>query len=299
MPHKAAKVLLLWITCSFYFLCSVAKNCLLHERDALLTFKHGITNDTENTLASWQLHQDCCRWKGITCSNFTGHVVKLDLRDAHLLGQISPSLLSLEYLEYLDLSTNFQGRPIQRVPEFLGHMKNLRYLDLSYGPNGIVSMVGIDLSLNYLTENIGSMKSLEWLDLSRNNLSSEIPPSLSDLTCLSSLDVSYNNLTGPIPSGRQLDTLYSGNPSIYEGNSGLCGPPVGRNCSGRNSDESVNEIRSENDSKLFFYFGLSSGFLVGLWVVFCSAFQENVESFILLPLGPSVRVYGCDLGQSS
>ncbi|KAK3118976.1 hypothetical protein QOZ80_9BG0711740 [Eleusine coracana subsp. coracana] len=138
----------------------------------------------------------------------------------------------MEKLHFLQLSYNmFSGD----IPESIMDLRALQY-----GPNGIVSMVGIDLSLNYITENIGSMKSLEWLDLSRNNL-----------------------------SRRQLDTLYSGNPSIYEGDSGLCGPPLGRNCTGRNSDESGNEIRSENDSKLFFYFGLGSGFIVGLWVVFC------------------------------
>jgi hypothetical protein len=35
------------------------------------------------------------------------------------------------------------------------------------------------------------------------------------------MDLSYNNLTGRIPSGSQLDTLYSGNPSMYTGNIGL------------------------------------------------------------------------------
>ncbi|GJN25352.1 hypothetical protein PR202_gb13170 [Eleusine coracana subsp. coracana] len=110
---------------------------------------------------------------------------------------------------------------------------------------------------------------MESLDLSRNDLYGEIPSSLSDLTYLSSLDLSYKNLTGKIPSGPQLDTLYSGNPSIYDGNSGLCGPPLRKNCSGDNSTESGNVIRSGNDLEpIFFYFGLGSGFTVAVWVVF-------------------------------
>ncbi|TVU24872.1 hypothetical protein EJB05_27334, partial [Eragrostis curvula] len=174
----------------------------------------------------------------------------------------------------------------------------LKHKVLMYGSQGIFDIVGIDLSQNYLTgnipdeitflnrlsnlnlswnhlsgqipENIGLMKSLESLDLSRNNLSGAIPSSLSDLTYLSSLDLSYNNLTGGIPFGRQLDTLYTEDPSIYNGNGGLCGPPLRRSCSDSNSTESGNKMTREKGCEtVFFYFGLGSGFTVGLWVVFC------------------------------
>jgi hypothetical protein len=171
--------------------------------------------------------------------------------------------------------------------------------ELKYG-FGIFDVVGIDLSLNQLVggipdgisslnglmnlnlswnqlsgeipAKIGLMKSIESLDLSRNNLSGEIPTSLSDLTYLSFLDLSYNNLEGRIPPGSQLDTLYMENPSIYSGNIGLCGPPLGRNCSGDNVPEHENPQRRGKFSKpvLFFYFGLGSGFLAGLWIVFCA-----------------------------
>ncbi|MBA0754452.1 hypothetical protein Gogos_021311 [Gossypium gossypioides] len=41
---------------------------------------------------------------------------------------LNPSLLNLKYLSYPDMSgNNFQGIPI---PEFIGSLKNLRYLDL-------------------------------------------------------------------------------------------------------------------------------------------------------------------------
>jgi len=172
---------------------------------------------------------------------------------------------------------------------------------LKYGAHGLVDVAGIDLSLNHLAggipdeiaslslltninlssnhlrgkipKNIGSMKSLESLDVSKNNLSGEIPPSLSDLTYLSYLDVSYNNLTGTIPSGRQLDTLYTENPSMYYGNSGLCGPPLQRNCSGNGTPEhghGNNQQESEKDSdSAFFYYGLGSGFEMVLLVLFC------------------------------
>jgi hypothetical protein len=173
--------------------------------------------------------------------------------------------------------------------------------ELKYGITATTEMVGIDLSLNRLTggipyeitsldglltlnlswnhlsgkipTKIGDMKSLESLDLSRNNISGEIPTSLSGLTYLSSLDLSYNNLAGRIPTGRQIDTLYNENQSMYNGNIGLCGPPLEKNCTGNDALEHGNQQQGSEsgyDPVLFFYFGLAVGFVVGLWVVLCA-----------------------------
>ena len=176
----------------------------------------------------------------------------------------------------------------------------MKQQELKFRGAAVIDMVSIDLSLNHLTGaipdeitslngllnlnlswnhlsqkipvKIGDMKSLESLDLSRNNISGEIPTSLSDLTYLSSLDLSYNNLAGRIPTGRQLDTLYDEDPSMYDGNSRLCGLPLPRNCSEYSPPEHGNQQRSENayDPVMFFYIGLTSGFVVGLWLVFCA-----------------------------
>uniref|UniRef100_M8BNW5 Putative LRR receptor-like serine/threonine-protein kinase n=1 Tax=Aegilops tauschii TaxID=37682 RepID=M8BNW5_AEGTA len=119
---------------------------------------------------------------------------------------------------------------------------------------------------------MGAMQSLESLDLSQNKLSGEIPSSLTNLTSLSYLDLSYNSLSGRIPSGPQLDTLSAENQSLmYIGNSGLCGPPVHKNCSG--NDPSIHgdlESSKQEFEPLTFYFGLVLGFVVGLWMVFCA-----------------------------
>ena len=72
----------------------------------------------------------------MVCSNRSGHVIKLTLcyldgdgTEGKLGGKISPALLELKYLNYLDLSmNNFGGIPI---PEFIGSLEKLRYLNLS------------------------------------------------------------------------------------------------------------------------------------------------------------------------
>ncbi|KAL6843002.1 hypothetical protein ACP4OV_027315 [Aristida adscensionis] len=158
--HRPAAKLLLLIACSL-LLVSHAPACVPRERDALLAFKQAITSDPAGVLTSWQQGLDCCRWRGVLCSNLTGRVVGLRLRsddssyrDA-LVGQISPSLLALEHLEHLDLSMNKLGGPSGRVPEFLGSLRSLNYLNLS----------GIEF-LGVVPPQLGNLSKLQYLDLS-------------------------------------------------------------------------------------------------------------------------------------
>ncbi|XP_059629130.1 receptor-like protein EIX1 [Cornus florida] len=174
--------------------------CIERERHALLQFKEGISYDY-GLLSSWgstKEMKDCCKWRGVQCNNITGHVVTLDLRASlgwynnyqHLKGEISPSLLELQHLKYLDLSCNdFEGR---HIPEFIGSFTRLRYLNLSNAnvvgkvPNQIGNLSKLrSLDLDQGIENNGSLyvKNLEWLshlsllrylDLSRVDLSKAI-----------------------------------------------------------------------------------------------------------------------------
>ncbi|OEL14337.1 hypothetical protein BAE44_0024644, partial [Dichanthelium oligosanthes] len=109
-----------------------------------------------------------------------------------LVGQISPSLLMLENLEYLDLSSNDLEGSTGRIPEFLGSLKNLKFLNLSgiqfFGPavlqqlvadwphvvNKIPSLRPSPLSNCFLTSANQSLShlnltNLEVLDLSENH----------------------------------------------------------------------------------------------------------------------------------
>ncbi|KAL7253644.1 hypothetical protein ACSBR1_008061 [Camellia fascicularis] len=125
--------------------------CLETERQALLNFKHDL-KDLSNRLFSWT-GQECCQWAGVVCDNLTGHVHEIHLRNPYgnygtqgeyetylrnmLGGKINPSLLDLKHLRHLDLSRNdFEGA---HIPNFIGSIGSLRYLNLSYaGFSGII-----------------------------------------------------------------------------------------------------------------------------------------------------------------
>nr|XP_027095972.1 receptor-like protein 9DC3 [Coffea arabica] len=107
------------------------------------------------------------------------------------------------------------------------------------------------------------------ISLSANNLVGEIPDEIMELVQVQVLNLSQNHLTGripkkigPIPLGNQLQTLTD--PSIYEGNSGLCGKPLPNNCwehklLTKNGPIDEDEGHSESDWS-WFYAGIGPGF---------------------------------------
>ncbi|KAL3510413.1 hypothetical protein ACH5RR_029814 [Cinchona calisaya] len=170
------------------------------------------------------------------------------------------------------LSNFFKGREL----EFTSNLVFLKSISLSNNklvgeiPEEIMDLAGLqnlNLSKNHLSgripDRIGNLKHLESLDLSINQLFGGIPPSLSAINSLSYLNVSYNNLSGRIPPGNQLQTLTD--PSIYQGNGGLCGKPLLKNCPGDNTPASFYDTgHHESDHFTWFYAGIGPGFAIGL-----------------------------------
>ncbi|KAJ4829099.1 hypothetical protein Tsubulata_042156 [Turnera subulata] len=173
MERNSVLGLILSVLCvlSIQFGCNgdvLSTNCTQSDLDALADFKSGL-NDPDKRLSSWQGRR-CCQWWGISCDSSTGAIIAIDLHNPYpvssalsstrfgneywnLSGEIRPSLLKLNSLQYLDLSLNtFNDIPI---PEFLGSLKSLQYLNLSDA--GFVGSI---------PPNLGNLTTLQFLDVS-------------------------------------------------------------------------------------------------------------------------------------
>lgn len=106
------------------------------------------------------------------------------------------------------------------------------------------------------------MKLLESFDVSLNQLSGELPVSLSSLTFLSSFNVSFNNLTGRIPSSTQLQGF---NQSSFIGNK-LCGVPLTERCGEVASSTDQEERDGSHRVDWGLIISILCGFAVGFWI---------------------------------
>ncbi|KAG5569366.1 hypothetical protein H5410_059132 [Solanum commersonii] len=127
-------------------------HCIESEKNALIKFSQGFKNPSRSML-SWMFDENCCSWKGVECDNKTGHVITLDLHKQFLQGEFRNSLLGLPYLRHLDMShIDFLG---ERIPEFISSFKDLEYLNLSK-----TNFRGM------IPEHLGNLSRLQFLDLS-------------------------------------------------------------------------------------------------------------------------------------
>ncbi|RWW28686.1 hypothetical protein BHE74_00001283 [Ensete ventricosum] len=96
------------------------------EGDALHSLRTNL-NDPNNVLQSWDpTLVNPCTWFHVTCNN-ENSVIRVDLGNAALSGQLVPQLGQLKNLQYLEIySNNISGT----IPVELGNLTNLVSLDL-------------------------------------------------------------------------------------------------------------------------------------------------------------------------
>ena len=150
----------------------------------------------------------------------------------------------------LDLSSNHFEGPI---PEELVSLRALIVLNLSH--NTLSS---------HIPSSIGNLMNVESLDLSNNSLSGEIPPELASLNFLECLNLSFNRLWGEIPTGAQMQTFSS---SSFEGNEGLCGPPLEDCTNDRRGHSSPTPVHEMYESTDWNFLSVELGFIFGFGIV--------------------------------
>ncbi|KAG7656352.1 unnamed protein product [Arabidopsis thaliana] len=184
------------------------------EGDALHSLRANLV-DPNNVLQSWDpTLVNPCTWFHVTCNN-ENSVIRVDLGNADLSGQLVPQLGQLKNLQYLELYSNNITGP---VPSDLGNLTNL---------------VSLDLYLNSFTgpipDSLGKLFKLRFLRLNNNSLTGPIPMSLTNIMTLQVLDLSNNRLSGSVPDNGSF-SLFT--PISFANNLDLCGPVTSRPCPG-------------------------------------------------------------------
>nr|XP_051220980.1 receptor like protein 26-like [Lolium perenne] len=169
----------------------------------------------------------------------------------------------LTTLTSIDFSSN---RLEGTIPESVGQLVSLHILNMSH--NAFTGKIPAQL---------GGMTDLESLDLSCNQLSGGIPQELVDLTFLGTLNLSNNQLVGKVPQTHQFSTFEN---SSFEGNFGLCGPPLSNPCivsPAPPSSVHMNDL-SHVDVVLYLFVGL--GFGIGFAIAIVVTWVRISEWFV-------------------
>ncbi|XP_054817450.1 receptor-like protein 13 [Prosopis cineraria] len=173
----------------------------------------------------------------------------------------------LDFMSGLDLSNN---QLTGEIPLEIGYLNNIHTLNMSD---------------NYLTgpipETFSGLMQIESLDLSHNDLTGHIPSQLTQLYSLSVFSVAHNNLSGKTPDMKNQFSTFD--PSCYEGNPFLCGPPLQQKCSsidnpsGRNIQPHHSEEVGFRDAFLWTFSGAFAVFFLG--VITCLYFNSYFYSY--------------------
>jgi len=130
-----------------------------------------------------------CTWPGVTCSNSTKRVDKIDLNaheDKRLTGYIPSEIGLLTAMTSLGLNYNHLTGSI---PSEVGQLTAMTTLDLRN--NGLTGSIPSE---------VGLLTAMTYLGLSDNSLTGSIPSEVGLLTAMTKLYLYDNGLTGSVPS---------------------------------------------------------------------------------------------------
>ncbi|KAF3676293.1 putative serine/threonine-protein phosphatase PP2A catalytic subunit-like isoform 1 [Capsicum annuum] len=162
------------------------------------------------------------------------------------------------------------------VSSIIGDLVGLRALNLSH--NGLEGVTPTSLQ---------RLSVLESLDLSSNKIGGEIPQQLASLTFLAVLNLSQNHLVGYITKGKQFNTFEN---SSYQGNDGLRGLPLSKDCGG---DDGVPQAETpvelddeEEEGDLISWqevlMGFGCGLVIGLSIIYIMLSTCNLQDSSLI-----------------
>ncbi|PON46533.1 Tyrosine-protein kinase [Parasponia andersonii] len=179
-------------------------------------------SDPLGKLGSWAFTNSSvasiCKLVGVSCWNEKeNRLISIQLQNMALSGELPEPLKFCRSLQTLDFSNNaLSGSIPPQICTWLPYL------------------VTLDLSGNRFTGSIPpeivDCKFLNTLILDDNRLSGSIPYELGRLDRLKKFSVANNALTGMIPPD-----LSSFEKDGFDGNSGLCGEPLGSKCGGLSS----------------------------------------------------------------
>lgn len=194
------------------------------DKEALLQFAALVPHSRK---VNWNASTPICTsWVGVKCDPNDSNVVALRLPGAGLRGVIpSNTIGKLDGLKTLSLRFN---RLSGELPSDVISLPSLQHINLQHNnlsgtiPSSVFSQfISVDFSFNSLEGSIPStfqnLTHLARLYLQNNFLTGTIP----NISALKDLNLSHNHLSGSIPK-----SLSHFSRSSFEGNAGLCGPPL-------------------------------------------------------------------------
>ncbi|KAK4833675.1 hypothetical protein QYF36_009277 [Acer negundo] len=242
----------------------VAGQCQSDQQSLLLQLKSSLKFEVNRSvhLVKWNQNTDCCNWSGVNC-DVGGRVIGLNLSNKSISGGIENSngLFGLQQLRSLNLA--FNRINASQIPSRLANLTNLTYLNLSNA--GFAGQIPVEIS---------SLTRLVTLDLSSQTFLGSILLKLEN----PNLKVLVQNLTvlrELIPSSTQLQSFL---PTSFEGNEGLCGPPLTNECTTNSSKHPSPGPASSSEFDWKFLIAIGAGFGIGFVAAVASpVFFEKVD----------------------